>query len=238
MIGIYKITKKENGKSYIGQSVNVQERINQHRWKHDNNSPIDRAIAINGQDAYTFEIIEECPLEKLAEREQYWIAYYNTYKGFGYNCNEGGSQFRGEDNGRAVLTEQDIIRIRKAYANHKRRKDVYAEFQDKISFHTFAGIWDGRNWAYIMPEVYTEENKQYYMKQATNGELSPMAKFTNEEVLELRKLYVHKTAKELYPLYKDRISLDGFQKLLCGLSYKDVPLYKKKEGRWVDGGTY
>lgn len=32
MIGIYKITKKkDNGKSYIGQSVNVQARLNQHR---------------------------------------------------------------------------------------------------------------------------------------------------------------------------------------------------------------
>ena len=31
MIGIYKITKKDNGKSYIGQAVNVQARLNQHR---------------------------------------------------------------------------------------------------------------------------------------------------------------------------------------------------------------
>ena len=60
MIGIYKITKKDNGKSYIGQSVNVQARLNQHRWKHDNSSPIDNAIGANGQEAYVFEVLEEC----------------------------------------------------------------------------------------------------------------------------------------------------------------------------------
>ncbi len=238
MIGIYKITKKDNGKSYIGQSVNVQARLNQHQWKHDNSSPIDNAISANGQEAYIFEVLEECNIEDLEEREKYWITYYNTYKGFGYNCNEGGSQFHGENNGRTILTEQDVIKIRMAYANHEKRKDVYAEFEDKISFSAFASVWDGSSWSYIMPEVYTEKNKQYYMKQATNGELSPKAKITNEEVLKLRKLYMNKTAKELYPPYENRISFDSFQKLLWGKTYKDIPLYKKKEGRWLDGGTY
>lgn len=238
MTGIYKITKKENGKSYIGQSINVKERLNQHRWKHDNTSPIDLSIAKNGQDKYLFEIIEECPREDLDTRERYWIEFYNTYKGFGYNCNSGGSQFSGEDNGRALLTEKDVIKIRTAYNNHERRKDAYEEYKDYLSFSQFARIWDGTSWGYIMPEVYTEENKRFYMKEATNGEKSPNAKFMNEEVLNLRKLYVDKTAKFLYNNYKDRISYDGFQKMLWGLTYKDVDLYKKKDRRWIKGGTY
>lgn len=49
---------------------------------------------------------------------------------------------------------------------------------------------------------------------------------------------MNKTAKELYPPYENRISFDSFQKLLWGKTYKDIPLYKKKEGRWLDGGTY
>ena len=46
-----------------------------------------------------------------------------------------------------------------------------------------------------MPEVFTKENKEYYSKQATNGEKSHSAKFTNQEVLELRERYVHESAK-------------------------------------------
>lgn len=240
MIGIYKITKKDTGKSYIGQSVDVKSRLNQHRYKHDNSSPIDLAIAKYGGDAFEYEILEECSKELLEERERYWIAYYNTYKGCGYNCNEGGSQFIGEDNGRARLTEADVIRIRQAYNNHERRKDIYEEFKDRITFFQFARIWDGSSWAYIMPEVYTEENKKYYSSQTTNGERSPKAILTNDEVLNLRKLYVDKSAKFLYNeySYKDKISFDSFQKMLWGRTYKEVDLYKKKERCWVKGGTY
>mgnify|MGYP003502342013 CR=1 FL=1 len=35
MIGIYKITKKENGKSYIGQSNDIYRRFNEHKTKKD-----------------------------------------------------------------------------------------------------------------------------------------------------------------------------------------------------------
>lgn len=86
MIGIYKITKKDNGKSYIGQSNNIERRIKEHKYKTD--IPIEIAIQKYGIDAFTYEILEECSLEELDEKEKYWIAYYNTYKGFGYNRNE------------------------------------------------------------------------------------------------------------------------------------------------------
>jgi len=42
MIGIYKITKKENGKSYIGQSNDIERRFQEHKIKDD--IPVDIAI--------------------------------------------------------------------------------------------------------------------------------------------------------------------------------------------------
>lgn len=236
MIGIYKITKIENGKSYIGQSNDIERRFSEHKTKI--NIPIEIAIRKYGVDSFTFEVIEECSLDQLDEREQYWISFYNTYKGIGYNCNEGGGNSRGENNGRTKLTNEDVAYIRECYDSHMRRRDVYQKFQDKISFDGFASIWDGRTWKDIKMEVYTEENKKFYTKQSTNGEKSSNAVFSNEEVLNLRKLYVDKSAKFLYNNYKDRISFDGFQKMLWGHTYKDVDLYLKKKRRWINGGTY
>lgn len=72
MIGIYKITKKQNGKSYIGQSNNIERRIKEHQTKGKTSRiPVDAAIEKYGIEAFTYEIIEECSLNKLNEREQY-----------------------------------------------------------------------------------------------------------------------------------------------------------------------
>ena len=163
------------------------------------------AIQKYGIDAFTYEILEECTLEQLDEREIYWIAFYNTYKGFGYNCNEGGGSSQGENNGRTNLTNEDVAYIRECYNNHKRRREVYEDFKDKISFNAFASIWDGRTWVNIKPEVYTKENLEYYKHQATNGENSDNAIFSNAEVYEMRKRYVNENARQIYEDYKDRV---------------------------------
>ena len=143
-------------------------------------------------------MIEECTVEQLNERETYWITYYNSVEN-GYNCSYGGNQqSAGENNGRAKLTEEDVKIIRTAYNNHKRRKEVYKWFEDKIAFGTFAGIWDGHTWPHIMPEVFTEENKQYYMYHATDGSNSDYASLTDEEVIECRTRYINETAREIH----------------------------------------
>ena len=232
MIGIYKITKKDKGKSYIGQSNNIERRFKEHQYKTD--IPVELAIQKYGIDAFTYEIIEECSLEELDEKEKYWIAYYNTYKGFGYNCSEGGGNNRCENNGRTKLTNEEVSYIRECYDLHMRRREVYEKFKNKISFSAFASIWDGTTWKEIKPEVYTEENKKYYMYEATNGGKSERACLTDEEVLKCRTRYVEETAKEIYEDYREKITYQAFQAMLCGRSYKNLPIYSKKKKEWIN----
>ncbi len=85
-----------------------------------------------------------------------------------------------------------------------------------------------------MPEVYTPENKKYYITEGCRGEKSSSAKLTDAEVMTARKRYVNETAEEIYPEYADRISLSAFKKLLWGYTYKNLPIYSKKEKRWKD----
>ena len=85
-----------------------------------------------------------------------------------------------------------------------------------------------------MPEVYTEENKRYYSREATNGEKSCKAKFTNDEVLRCRQRYMNETAQQIYQDFKDRCKYQSFQGILCGRSYKDLPIYLKKEKKWIN----
>lgn len=83
MIGIYKITNKLNGKSYIGQSIHCNQRIEEHcRGK---KQFIDETIQLEGKENFDFELLEECEKDQLNEREDYYIAKYNTMFPSGYN---------------------------------------------------------------------------------------------------------------------------------------------------------
>ena len=234
MIGIYKITNIQNGRMYIGQSNNIERRFKEHQTKGAKSRIlVDVAIKKHGKKNFIYEVLEECLSEELDAREVFWIDYFNSTKK-GYNFSTGGKQqSRGENNGRALVTEEDVRKIRTAYLARRKRREVYQDFKDKITFNTFAKIWDGTQWSHIMPEIFTAESKEFYSKQASNGELSASAKFSNEEVIALRERYANETAKEIYKGLEERCSYQTLQAILWGRSYKDLPVYKKKQKEWT-----
>ena len=85
-----------------------------------------------------------------------------------------------------------------------------------------------------MPEVFTKENKQYYKTEQSKGGKSASALFTDEEVISIRKGYVNFSAKQLYEDYKDRVNFQTFQQILWGRYYSELPIYKKKEKKWIN----
>lgn len=96
MTGIYKITNQINNKVYIGQSVNIKKRFNQHKCaaRDGENSYFYQALRKYGVENFSFEVLEECPKEKLNEREIYWIEYFHsTDRSKGYNISRGGDGF-------------------------------------------------------------------------------------------------------------------------------------------------
>lgn len=95
---IYKITNKENGKIYIGQTTrNVQIRWKEHiRRSRQLNTihsyyPLYRAMRLHGIDSFSIETIEECDNALLNAQEEFWISYYKSYdRNIGYNMTMGG----------------------------------------------------------------------------------------------------------------------------------------------------
>ena len=86
IIGIYKITNKINGKSYVGQSVNIHKRWTSEKNNafnpnaHEYNYPISRAFRKYGVENFSFEIIEQCSIgDDLDAKERHWIDIYDTY---------------------------------------------------------------------------------------------------------------------------------------------------------------
>ena len=86
--GIYCITNLINGKQYVGQSVDMETRMNDHIHS-DSNSKIHQAIVKYGVKNFRFEPLIRCSREELDEQEVKFIRLLNTYEK-GYNQTRGG----------------------------------------------------------------------------------------------------------------------------------------------------
>jgi len=88
--GIYKIFNKINGKTYIGSSLNLQNRKYKHFWMLSSNSHDNQYLQNSfnkyGEEFFGFEIIEECNKNQLIDRENFYILQYKSNDlNYGYN---------------------------------------------------------------------------------------------------------------------------------------------------------
>lgn len=75
-IGIYKITSPK-GKIYVGQSINIEKRFREHKNSiNKKQTKLYRSLLKYGYSSHKFEIIEECFIKQLDEREIYWKQHY------------------------------------------------------------------------------------------------------------------------------------------------------------------
>lgn len=138
--GIYKITNKLTGESYVGATSNIGRRFCQHLGSND--LPIQKAIQALGPDKFQFEILEVTATD-LASREKYWIAKLKP----SYNKKEGGG---------GGLTEISRLRKRKAqkelhaspeYKEKQRKSMVKSEYILPDGTHKFLRVQDvGRHY--------------------------------------------------------------------------------------------
>lgn len=129
--GIYKITNLVNGKSYIGQSIDINR-----RWRNEKssafnidsngyNSLLSQAFRKYGIDNFSFEILEECAVSELNEKEIYYISFYNSYFQ-GYNATTGG---QGTMNGVSKISKEQLLKIYDLLLNSKiSQNDIALEF--------------------------------------------------------------------------------------------------------------
>ena len=91
--GIYKITDLITEECYIGQSVNIQERMKQHCkcGLGIDASATNKLYNTMQRDKvwnFTFELLEKCSKDLLNEKEKFWIQMYQSNK-FGLNTTKG-----------------------------------------------------------------------------------------------------------------------------------------------------
>lgn len=92
--GIYKITFLPTGQCYIGQARDLKERIREHckagfaQIDTPANNKLYEMMKKYPISDFTFELLQECPIDQLNEKEKYYIKLYQSYD-FGFNSNKG-----------------------------------------------------------------------------------------------------------------------------------------------------
>lgn len=234
--GIYKIENQINHLVYIGQAKIIERRLNAHRSIYKSptaleyNNQIHTAMRDYGIENFTFEIVERCPIEKLNEREKYWVSHYNSYKN-GYNGTEGGDFLTvdnsGEHNGRAYMTKAEVEYIRECYNNHINFSQVYNEFKHKATKRCIQKIWYFETWQDIHPEYNSEENKLYHKTKAkaNSSEIAANNKraFSREEVISMRERFQKgESIQEIWKTtYSDKAKSTIYN-IIKRKTYKDI----------------
>lgn len=169
---IYCYINTINGKRYIGQTINPITRYNAHKSSYQNindkeyDSLLHRAFRKYGFENFQYKILVNNidDIDLLNELEIYYIKYYNSKTPNGYNVEDGGKNSpkpktlehrKKEIWGQAKLSEEEVIRLRKAYQEKQSPTEIYKnEYADKMHYNSFLNIWSGRRYALIMPEVF------------------------------------------------------------------------------------
>lgn len=170
---VYKYTNKINGKSYVGQTVNPEQRKRSHKSSHTNpNDPnydfkFYRALRKYGWENFSYEILEEVTdVHSIYERESFYIKELDSIEN-GYNLIDSvkgtpywsdGMKMFFSDIARfrnSALDYDDVVKIRKAYLEGEMPSNVYEEYKEAFShYYSFMNVWCGSRYAYVMPEVF------------------------------------------------------------------------------------
>lgn len=240
MIGIYLITNKINGKKYVGQSVNIQRRFSEHlrsgqpeKYSHkdrrDTNAPIHVAMQKYGIQYFSLTILEECDKTQLDERERYWINYYKSNnKQFGYNILAGGQDnfaLKGELHSQAKLSQKEVNTIKELLKNSDKNLNEILELFPFISKSTLSRINQGKTWF--------DENEKYPLRKmgtSNKGSSNGRAKFSEEQVMEIRKKYSRGIAPvQLFEEYGNIASQSAISAILYGKTYKHLPIWNNSK---------
>lgn len=243
MIGIYKIQNKINGKVYVGQSNDMARRWREHinsckneNQKRNYNMIIHKAMRKYGIDNFSFEVLEECDIERLDEREQYWIAYLDSMnREKGYNLVSGGQSnmaLSGENHSQAKLTQKEVDQIKSMLKADMSTTEILEKIGNKISRGMILNINQGRNWF--------DPQEDYPLRKiiitGAPGESNGRALLTEERVMEIRMMYSEGMApKEIYRYAEEAwgVKPRTSRAALYGESWKCLPIWDHNKQEWI-----
>lgn len=174
MIGIYRIISPSN-KIYIGQSINIKDRFSKYKTLNCKKQYIlFNSLTKYGSENHIFEIIEECNINQLNERETYWKQYYINQLGWDKML------FCGlYDSGGGPKSEKTKIKISETLKSNNHSKYYTEELKHKLRKPKPKGFGE------IISKInkgrkFTEKQKQTLKNNRINKGLKSILQFDTQ----------------------------------------------------------
>lgn len=136
--GIYQIACLPTGKTYIGQSINIAHRFEQHksdlRLGRHGNRYLQAAWLKYGEEAFTLSILEETEVELLTEREIHWILHLKSHlpaTGFNLTLPTIGQYFQHTDDVKRRISESKRGKLNPRFGKPAYNRGIAASEETK-----------------------------------------------------------------------------------------------------------
>lgn len=127
------------------------------------------------------------------------------------------------------LTNKQVLEIKNLLLNTIiTQKEISKKYNVQES--VISNINTGDAWSWLGEYEYPIRGAFELRKYG----ICSVRKLTDQDIMTIRKRYVNETGKEIYEDYKELCSYTTIERILLGRTFKHLPIYKKKNKKWIN----
>ena len=232
--GIYQIINKNNGKSYIGQSINIENRRRNHfhllRKNKNHNARLQNSFNKHGSSSFEFKLLIICEKEYLTFFEQFFVDTLKPEFNFERECVDSLKGYVPTDEHRKNLSKSHMGQIawNKGLEGLGKGKKLSEQTKAKMSQKTTERFLKMKK---KEKDEYVEKCKEVWKNRKNSGYLKEghfaNNKITKEQALKIRENYIKDNPVKKMKYYREvgckyGVGLDTIRKLIKGKTWSNI----------------
>lgn len=232
---VYKIENKINKKIYVGQTNNLDRRMQEHKHDERNNHPIHNAIKKYGWENFEVSVLYYGVNYNEKEKE-YIKLYKSNRKEYGYNITAGGQDSSGENNPQSKLSQSDVYQIISDLKGNNSIECIAKKYRTTVK--TIRNINAGISWRIGSLQYPIRKRKLKILNNEEVKEIISLLKDANNSiegiadmfnikpyiVLNINKGNTYRLDSEIYPIREIGIPGRDIERIVEMLEQENIPI--------------
>lgn len=232
---VYKIENKINKKIYVGQTNNLDRRMQEHKHNERNNHPIHNAIKKYGWENFEVSVLYYGVNYNEKEKE-YIKLYKSNRKEYGYNITAGGQDSSGENNPQSKLSQSDVYQIISDLKGNNSIECIAKKYRTTVK--TIRNINAGISWRIGSLQYPIRKRKLKILNNEEVKEIISLLKDANNSiegiadmfnikpyiVLNINKGNTYRLDSEIYPIREIGIPSRDIERIVEMLEQENIPI--------------